>query len=229
MRYVIDIETRPDFDRWDHLNRKAEFPREDKSPPSNYKSADAFANWWAREEAKWKESQDAKREKAAIDPFTGKVLIVGIMDIDEMEPIYFEGPEEKVLEDFWAFVRESHSDHFYFWPGSSDSDAHFDPAYLVQRSRVLGIPYNNPVQENGYLNSQWHNLTRTFALGKRGTYLKLDSAYEMLGLGEARNMEVTGATFWAHYLSEQEGDRDRAMEYLLCDLTQTACVAQAIL
>lgn len=124
---VLDIETLPLI-----ASMEAAYPRDDFSPPSNYKNAEAIDGWHERNERDW----SAKREKeCSLNPRLGRVLCFGYASgLGEASTLYAmtEADETELLKQAWVLIA-SHGGRVVTWNGG------FDLRWLVVRSLACKV------------------------------------------------------------------------------------------
>lgn len=125
---VLDIETLP---LAASLNEP--YPKDERTPPSNYKNADAIANWYTRDETEWR----ANRVKAcSVNPRLGRVLCMGVTTEDNNNAsvtfAHTEADEPALLRSFWQTMGME-AGEVVTWNGA------WDLRFLVIRSMVHGI------------------------------------------------------------------------------------------
>jgi hypothetical protein len=137
---VLDIETLP-------LAAALElpYPRDERTPPSNYKNPDAIEGWYERDERDWRD----KRVKAcSINPRLGRVLCMGVTTEDNTDvAVTFaksEAEEPKLLRAFWETMAMEGGE-VVTWNGQWDLN------FMVIRSMVHKItPTIRPEQIAGW-------------------------------------------------------------------------------
>lgn len=124
---VFDVESVPLA-----ASMAAEYPEDERQPPSNWRDEEKIAKWRAADREKW----DAERVKAySLSPRTGRVACIGYeFDTGTQKSViaHVEGNESVLLGDFWAAVRQS--------PVIVGFNSHgFDFHFLLIRSLILGV------------------------------------------------------------------------------------------
>jgi hypothetical protein len=235
-----DIETKPREDLVKRFTRP--FPAFDSSSVKygNTKDASKRADFLAlkQEEHGTAESAywDQAHEKAALNPYTGEIIVVGIVN-EEGAISYLEGDESSILGEFWALFM-AHGDaalRFVNWSGSGNPYKSFDLDFIVTRSRIRGVRVPQVARNGRYYSSRFVDLATEFLLADQAAYLSLSRAADLLGLyGEAGGRlrpkdkekdEVTGENFHKFYAA----DRVKAMPYLDNDLLHLHAIATRIL
>lgn len=126
--FVIDIETIPL-----RASLDMEYPRDLRTPPSNYKKDDAIAEWYVRDEKTWREN---RVKECSINPRLGRVLCIGMTTDDSSDATTSfamrEEDEAKLLRDFW-YEAGMAGGRVVTWNGT------FDLRYLVIRSMLHGV------------------------------------------------------------------------------------------
>lgn len=131
---AVDIETVPTESALD-----MPYPEADRSPPANYKSADAIARWRESDVAAWRESSV---KQYSLSPLYGRVVAIGLAwdppnDFTAAIETHAllapsEGDEKALLEAFWE--RAQDADVLLTWNGFS-----FDIPFLLTRSALHGL------------------------------------------------------------------------------------------
>lgn len=163
-------------------------------------------------------------EKAALDPKTGRVLAIGLMDHEGDSEILC-GEEVDILEEFWSY-----SKHFLLknkkmagW-----NIKLFDLPFLLLRSwkNAVSVPTDIYLGEG-----RWHagfvDLMRYWTCGQYKEFEKLDTAARFLGFEGKQQEAVTGQSF-EKYWNGTEVERMLALSYLKNDLLQTRKIAERI-
>jgi len=176
--------------------------------PTNYK-----------DESKIKAAIDSKKkswlEDAALDPLTGRVLCIGLLQSDKFT-ILDHPDESQLLVEFWLRV---------VMPGRRLIGFNiflFDLPFLIRRSWKHGIQPSVQVRKGRYWNEDMVDLRDVWQMGDRQSHGSLDSIAKHFGLGEKSGNCKDFAGLW-------ENDRPKAIEYLQNDLRLTAAIAQRML
>jgi predicted PolB exonuclease-like 3'-5' exonuclease len=127
MSVILDIETVPL-----EAALQAAYPREDRSPPSNWKDEEKIARWYAEDEAKWR---DARVKECSLSPRLGRVVCIGHTSGDEVVSFTAadESGEPELLRHFWDLMESSRGRVVTF------NGRTFDLPFLVLRSLSRGI------------------------------------------------------------------------------------------
>lgn len=171
--------------------------------------------------------------KAALSPVTGKVAAIGhIQQLgdkgDIISTFLATDPgldETALLKGFWGFWLHTFNSSQDIWVGHNILD--FDLPFLVNRSRILGIPVPPFVYSFRNHRVNWSDRfldTRTvWLMGRKPTETpsSLDHICKALGLGQKAG---SGAEF-GKMLAE---DPVKAREYLKQDLLLTAQLASRL-
>lgn len=173
----------------------------------------------------WKKAH----EKAALNPFTGQIVVIGLIS-DEGKVEFLEGDEPSILRQFWARVSVPNNAliKWVFWSGCGAGDKMFDLDYIVTRSRIVGIRIPPMVRSGRYYAQRFIDLASEFLLYRREEYLKLTAAAELMGLYEwptgpillrkRDDDQVTGENFHLWYSGGLKTSRSLALDYLTNDL-----------
>lgn len=125
-------------------------------------------------------------ERAALDPFTGALVCIGVITDNGTPEIISETTEAGTLRKFWALyaAAENATTKFVFWSGRGDAAKKFDPDFIVTRSRIVGVKLPLRVRQGRYYDPRLVDLAGEFLLHQRDRYLSLTKAAEMLRLYE---------------------------------------------
>jgi hypothetical protein len=249
----LDIETKPRPELVDRFSKP--FPDFDanavkcgnlKDPVKiAEKINQAKADHEAECEAYWKNLRD----RAALNPFTGEILIIGLVN-EHGDVRFLEGNEATILGAFWElFIEHGQAQRrFVYWSGCGNSSQNFDIDYIVTRSRILGIPVPATARNGRFYSSRIIDLASEFLLHRHDAYLKLTVAADILGLydvpaaNEANPIypkqeddTVTGENFHLWYDGKAdaaislEDQRTKAKRYLRNDVLHLLSIAPRIL
>lgn len=192
------------------------------------------------------------RERAALDPFTGAIVCIGVITDTGAPEIIAEATEAATLQRFWELYLLHQQSAFIYWSGSGDASKCFDPDYIVTRSRLNRVRVPKSVRVGRFYDNRIIDLAAVFLLHQRDRYLSLTKAADMLGL-YAEHADifpktdtdlVQGEDFWlfwdgnaynpADFPSENKmptavEQRALAVKYLCNDLLTTKYLAPHIL
>lgn len=252
--YGFDIETRPLPELVDRFAKP--YPDFDESAVKygNTKDPQKRADLLAAKRAEHEDGRIAYwqnlRDRAALDPFTGAVVCIGVISDEGQPEIIAEKTEDATLRQFWQLVslNGNATSKFVFWSGCGDQAKKFDLDFIVTRSRINRIPIPPRVREGRFYSTRFVDLAGEFLLGQRDRYLKLTKAAEMLGLYQEHkdlfpkrdDDPVTGENFWQWWDGcipdpqcgcTKDADSQRAMAevYLKNDLRHLKYLAPHIL
>ena len=130
MTLVIDIETVPL-----EAAMLEPYPAADRQPPSNYKLAEAIAQWRVKDVIAW---ENARAKECSLTPRLGRVLCIGIREVGGKDALHMavtEADERTILTAFWDTLLDGeHRVHdLVTWNGS------WDLRFLLLRSLVRGV------------------------------------------------------------------------------------------
>lgn len=191
--------------------------------------------------AYWKKAY----EDAALDPFTGEILCIGVAsDVGAVE-ILAEKTEAATLRAFWQLweLRDCVVTKFVFWSGCGDVAKQFDIDYIVTRSRINRVPVPAGVRQGRYYSNRIMDLAKEFLLYQRERYCSLTKAAEMLGLyaehpdiaPKTDSDPVQGVNFWQWWegsaVQDHSAEEQRALacKYLVNDVSTLKYMAPIIL
>lgn len=174
-------------------------------------------------------------DKAALDPLTGRVVAIGVLEADgdgnqKIEIIDCDGcdgckcSEDEGLNRFWSIAADCLKAGC---PMVGHNTHEFDLPFLVRRSWLLGQPFPMSVRSGRYWNDLFIDLMQVWGLGSRD-YIGLDKLGTAMGVGgkvtEVEGVEVSGAEF--HRLWRE--NRPAAEEYLRRDLQLPLKIARRL-
>jgi DNA polymerase elongation subunit (family B) len=170
---------------------------------------------------KVKAAVEAKRkawlEDAALDPLTGRVLAVGMIE-DNMFSFIDDNNEAGLLANFWKTISHPSSGIVRIVGFNCNT---FDLPFLVRRSWKHNIPIAPGLREGRYWAKEVHDLRESWQLGDRQAAGSLDSIAKHLGVGAKSGSGKDFAALWA-------SDRAKALAYLENDLRLTEKIAQRL-
>ena len=153
-------------------------------------------------------------DRAALDPMTGRVLAIGVVDQDGSVDV-LSGSEPDLLYGFWDVIRCSGGIHRLI----GFSVLSFDLPFLIRRSWRHGIPVPVGLRDGRYWSKDIIDLRDVWQLGDRQAHGSLNAICKFLGLGEKLGDGKDFAGLW-------ETDREQAINYLKQDLNLTRKLAQ---
>ncbi len=160
--------------------------------------------------------------KAALDPTTGRIVVVGVMS-QGGSVRFIDGDEPDILSAWWSRWEELMMQGARFL-GSNSRD--FDLPYLVRRSWINGVPVPESVVDQGrYWHKCFHDVRQHWLLGQRyaDCHSSLDYMARALGVGEKLPGEIG-----AHFGKYWNEDREKAKNYLTRDLELTLSIARRL-
>jgi hypothetical protein len=198
----IDTETGP-LSQAELLRVMPEF-----TAPKNYVAPEKIAANIVAQRLEW-------MERAALDPLSGQVLVVGTLD-NERNFHVLEGDEHGVLVQFWEYVRWCFGRNIAM---AGWCLHHFDLPFLVKRSWHLGVPVPmeaRVTQGRTYWNPLFVDVQKLWGFDAPGPQGSLDTVAKFLGVGEKTGNGKDFAGLWAN-----EATRPEALAYLKNDLELT--------
>lgn len=235
---IFDIETGPgaeaEIDQWYEPPKKTFDPKDVKT--GNLGPDKATQKVVAARAAHQKmlaDHRNAFKERAALDPKTGRVLAIGYgfvypkkleykygfceLSIEET-PESWDAAERWLLDDFWARIETSGPS--IKWIGHNIFG--FDLPFLMARSWKHGIEVPPSLREKSrYWHPRFRDTMDTWRAGRPGVFVKLDHLARFFGVGQ-KTEGVSGADFARLW----EEDRSKAIEYLRNDLAMSHRVAE---
>ena len=163
-------------------------------------------------------------ERAALDPLTGRVLAVGILQNAERGSrnaefrVIAHDDEAALLREFWQACRGEMGRVNELIGFNSNA---FDLPFLFRRSWKHRVPVPFGLRRGRYWSEQSIDLRDAWQLGDRQARGSLDAIAKHLGVGAKNGEGKDFANLWA-------SDRAKAIEYLRNDLELTARVAEVL-
>lgn len=183
-----------------------------------------YANQLCRaEEAYWQSIQ----ERAALSAVTGQVVAIGYQGNKTL--LRYGVSERAMLIEFWKQYRACRSASR---PMVGFNTKSFDVPFLAQRSWILGVGVPPTIlTATGYLDSTFVDLRDRWQCGNRWGgekgYGTLDVVCRSCGLpGKADGCD--GVNFAAMLASDDDAQREVALDYLRNDLAMTSALADRL-
>ena len=158
-------------------------------------------------------------ERAALDPLTGRVIAIGMLDL-ETDKFFIIGhdDEARTLNEFWEAAR---GDMGRINPLIGFNICNFDLPFLYRRSwkHRIAVPFG--IRRGRYWSDQVVDLRDAWQLGDRQARGSLDSIAKHLGVGAKNGDGKAFAGLW-------QSDRASAEAYLRNDLELTVKVAEVL-
>lgn len=228
MNIIYDIETKPRSSVLEAmLSTEPKFDP-DSVAIGNLKDQEKIKtkiiNEGIKHETKMVEWREKQRKTCALDPDYGQLSAIGILHVESGKYEIIDGKDEaKALEEFWALADHTITRGELMLGWNTEG---FDLPFLFGRSRLIGVEYNwTYITNYRYFNPSFVDLQKVWTFGQFGKYCKLRKASDALGF-KVPEMEVEGATFHKFWEGTEE-EREKAKQYLYCDLDQTMAVAKA--
>lgn len=233
----FDIETRPDHDAVRNLYEFV--PKLTTFDPSEVKTGN-MNEQKAREKihAKAKEFQVDKvneekefwaelDDKAALNPMTAKIIVVGFINGNTIERLTApNGANEFALINFfWKTYNDMLSGDRRRKELVGWAIEGFDIPFIIARSRILKIEVPRSVWPERYMNKIFVDLMKAWGCYGYGKFESLKRVAKALGVNRPRAYDITGANFW-EYLEDNE---ETALVYHDDDLFETRDVAERII
>ena len=163
-------------------------------------------------------------ERAALDPLTGRVAAIGLMENAEcgMQNAEFRiiaaEDEAEMLQEFWDATRGEMGRIHQLIGFNSNS---FDLPFLIRRSwkHRVAVPFG--IRRGRWWGDEMVDLRDEWQLGDRQARGSLDAIAKHLGIGAKNGHGADFAKLW-------QSDRAKAVEYLRNDLELTARLADVI-
>jgi len=168
-------------------------------------------------------------ERAALDPLTGRVIAIGMLDLEtDTFSIIGHDDEAQTLREFWEATRGEMGRNN---PLIGFNIGNFDLPFLYRRSwkHRIAVPFG--IRRGRYWGDQVVDLRDAWQLGDRQARGSLDSIAKHLGVGAKcvphgplAGKAINGADFAGLWQS----DRKSAEGYLRNDVELTAKIADAL-
>ena len=158
-------------------------------------------------------------EKAALDPLTGRVIAIGMLDL-ETDNFFIIGhdDEARTLTEFWE-ASQGEMGRLNSMLGFNIFN--FDLPFLIRRSWKHRIKVPFGIRRGRYWGDQLVDLRDAWQLGDRQARGNLDTIARHLGVGAKNGDGKAFAELWLN-------DRPKAEAYLHNDIQLTAKVADAL-
>jgi uncharacterized protein YprB with RNaseH-like and TPR domain len=158
-------------------------------------------------------------DKAALDPLTGRVIAIGMLDI-ETDNFFIIGhdDEARTLTEFWEASRGEMGRNN---PLIGFNIHGFDLPFLIRRSWKHRVTVPFGIRRGRYWSDQVCDLRDCWQLGDRQARGSLDSIARHLGVGAKNGDGKAFAELW-------QTNRQQAEAYLRNDIELTAKVADAL-
>jgi len=158
--------------------------------------------------------QEELVQRFALDPVTGRVVCIGLLDVDSGATETFCGRDEtRLLELFWDKLGSLRPELFVTFNGKS-----FDFPYLNIRSALLEVPPSVPLPIKPFSVTPHFDVREVLASGERGRSGSLDFFAAIFGLPSPK-AKLDGARVGEAFL---EGRFEEIQEYCLADCRATA-------
>lgn len=165
------------------------------------------------------EKKKAWTEGAALDPLTGRVLLISMLVDSTFVHIAEPGTEAMMLHEFWDSIQDRSNIHRLIGFSSNK----FDLPFLVKRSWKHNVPVPQALF-SGHARYPWSSqvvdLREHWQLGDYQCSGSLDTISKHLGIGAKSGSGADFAALW-------EKDRAKALEYAKQDLRLTEGLARA--
>ncbi len=150
-------------------------------------------------------------EDAALDPLTGRVLCIGLLQANRFTVLENQN-EAELLKEFWLQ---------HVFPGGKMIGFNtnlFDWPFVVKRGYKYGIRPPEWIRKGRYWSDDFVDLRELWQMGDRQAHGSLDSIARHLGVGQKTGNGKEFGKLW-------ETDRQTALAYLQNDLALTQAIA----
>ena len=176
-----------------------------------------------RQEGDEEEIESRKKEmidRFGLDPTTGRIVCIGLMDAEsETKEAYYGTDERVILTSFWEYLERNRPELFVTFVGKS-----FDFPYINIRSAVLEIPPSIPLPIRRFKTSPHFDIREVLAGNERHRRGTLDYFCAVFGIPSPK-AELDGSQVGQAF---EEGRHDEIGRYCLADCLATARLYQKL-
>ena len=161
---------------------------------------------------------EARREEAierfGLDPTTGRIVCIGLLDAESTHKEAYYGADEKVLlTAFWQYLDRTKPELFVTFNGKS-----FDFPYINIRSAILEIPPSRPLPIRRYTARPHFDVREVLAGNERHRRGTLDYFCAIFGIPSPK-AELDGSQIGDAF---RDGRQEEIGRYCLADCQATA-------
>jgi 3'-5' exonuclease len=156
-------------------------------------------------------------DRAALDPLTGRVLVIGLLDQGGIRILDAED-EAELLRQFWNVCRGEMGRVNQMVGFNTHL---FDLPFLIRRSWKHRIAAPFGIRRGRFWSDDMVDVRDAWQLGDRQARGSLDTIAKHLGVGAKNGEGKEFANLW-------QSDREKAVEYLRNDLELTAKIAEVL-
>ena len=198
----------------------APYPKDDRTPPANYKNAEAIAGWYERDEKDWR-TQRAK--ECALSPRLGRIVAVGVEEASVNARIVRVELGEPNEGELIRYALEHAHDAIRKGLLVTFNGLTFDLPFLHVRAAILGvaIPYQPGVVLRRYVTQPHADLRAVLTNWDHKTTGTLHEWAHAFGIPVTD--ETSGADIGAMV---EQGDVDGIRAHCASDLQLTAMLAE---
>ena len=171
----------------------------------------------AHPEASEEEIEARKKEmvdRFGLDPTTGRIVCIGLLDAEsETKEAYYGTDESVLLTSFWEYLDRTVPELFVTFNGKS-----FDFPYINIRSAILEIPPSRPLPVRRYTKSPHFDVREVLAGNERHRRGTLDYFCAVFGIPSPKT-ELDGSQIGQAF---EEGRHEEISRYCLADCQATA-------
>ncbi len=176
-----------------------------------------------RQEGDEEEIESRKKEmidRFGLDPTTGRIVCIGLMDAEsETKEAYYGTDERVILTSFWEYLERNRPELFVTFAGKS-----FDFPYINIRSAVLEIPPSIPLPIRRFKTSPHFDIREVLAGNERHRRGTLDYFCAVFGIPSPK-AELDGSQVGQAF---EEGRHDEIGRYCLADCLATTRLYQKL-
>lgn len=159
-------------------------------------------------------------EDAALDPLTGQILCIGVLDpLHGFQPLGLADDEAAMLRAFWRIANDALGNFDNLIGFNCNS---FDLPFLVKRSWKHGIRPPLILRNGRYWSKDIIDLREVWQMGDKQAHGSLDTVSRFLGQAGKAGEGSQFAELWAD-------NRDVALTYLKTDLLLTQALAERMI
>ena len=164
------------------------------------------------------EEIEARREEAierfGLDPTTGRIVCIGLLDAQSTRKEAYYGMDEKVLlTSFWEYLERNKPELFVTFNGKS-----FDFPYINIRSAILEIPPSMPLPIRHFTTRPHFDVREVLAGNDRHRRGTLDYFCAIFGIPSPKS-ELDGSQIGGAF---RDGRHEEIARYCLADCGATA-------
>jgi predicted PolB exonuclease-like 3'-5' exonuclease len=168
----------------------------------------------------WEERRNDLVGRFSLDPTTGSVVCIGLVDTESGEErALTEGDERELLASFWHWIEKEKPERFVTFNGKS-----FDFPYINIRSAILEVPPSMPLPIRRFTTHPHFDVREVVAGNERHRRGNLDYFCAIFGIASPKQHLDGARVGQAH----KEGRIDAIARYCLDDCHATAALYERL-